>query len=85
MRHRYEFTFHTLAAVPDGQDERLAHLGSVGWEMRGIATQADGSMVVALQRAMSEEALPDATALAAQLEVPLTAPVLDDANEVLES
>ncbi len=77
MRASYDFTFHTLkpnlAALAEG-DPTLALLGAQGWEMRGITTLPDGSVLVALQRRLDDEsALPDAPAISAALAEPLTA------------
>ena len=78
MRARFEFTFHPIAAAAAAigeVDPTLALLGAQGWEVRALATQLDGSMLVALQRPLDEELpLPDATTLSATLVEPLTAP-----------
>lgn len=83
MRGGFDFTFHTLApnlaALAEG-DATLALLGAQGWEMRGITTLADGSVLVALQRPLDERTpLPDAPTLSAALTEPLTAPATDEA------
>jgi hypothetical protein len=85
MRGRFDFTFHTLtanaAALAEG-DPTLAFLGAQGWELRGVTTLLDGSVLVALQRPLDEEhPLPDAPSLSAALVEPLTAP----SREELES
>lgn len=78
MRGRFDFTFHTIkpdaAALAEG-DATLAFLGAQGWEMRGITTLRDGSVLVALQRPLDEDhPLPDAPSLSAALVEPLAAP-----------
>ncbi len=78
MRGALEFTFHTvtanMAALAEG-DPTLSLLGAQGWEIRGVTTLADGTVLVALQRPLDEERiLPDAPALSAALAEPLTAP-----------
>jgi len=78
MRGRFDFTFHTItpnaAALAEG-DPTLAFLGAQGWEIRGITTLHDGSVLVALQRPLDEtHPLPDAPSLSAALIEPLTAP-----------
>jgi hypothetical protein len=78
MRGRFDFTFHTItphaAALAEG-DPTLAFLGAQGWEIRGVTTLTDGTVLVALQRPLDEELpLPDATSLSAALVEPLTAP-----------
>lgn len=85
MRARFDFTFHTLkpdaAALAEG-DPTLAFLGSQGWELRGVTTLPDGSVLVALQRPLDEEhPLADAPSLTAALAEPLAAP----SRESLES
>ncbi len=78
MRGRFDFTFHTLAPEParlaEG-DPTLSLLGAQGWELRGVTTLPDGSVLVALQRPL-DEALPlaDAPSLTAALSEPLSAP-----------
>ena len=79
MRGGYEFTFHTVKPEParlaEG-DPTLSVLGAQGWEMRGVTTLPDGSVLVALQRPLDEEhPLPDASTLSAALVEPLTAPL----------
>ncbi len=77
MRARHEFSLYSIAgdAVSGGIDATLALLGSQGWEMRGISTRPDGSLIIALQRPLDEQvALPDASVLAATLSEPLTPP-----------
>jgi hypothetical protein len=79
MRSSFEFTFHTvkpeLAALAEG-DPTLALLGAQGWEMRGLAALADGTVLVGLQRPLDEERpLPDAPSLSAALAEPLIAPL----------
>ena len=65
------------AAIGGGVEPSLALLGSLGWELRGIASTADGGLVIALQRPLDEEwPLPDEATLAASLEEPLTVPTL---------
>jgi hypothetical protein len=81
MRGAFEFTFHTvtanMAALAEG-DPTLSLLGAQGWEIRGLTTLRDGSVLVALQRSLGEEpVLPDAPALSAALAEPLTPPPLD--------
>ena len=78
MRGRFDFTFHAVtpnaAALAEG-DPTLAFLGAQGWEIRGITTLRDGSVLVALQRPLDEEhPLPDAPSLSAALVEPLAAP-----------
>ncbi len=82
MRGRFDFTFHTLtpnaAALAEG-DPTLAFLGAQGWELRGVTTLLDGSVLVALQRPLDEEhPLPDGPSLSAALVEPLTAPSRED-------
>jgi hypothetical protein len=76
MRGRFEFHLHrTKAGDSPEVDPALALLGSQGWEVRGIGSRADGSIVVALQRPLDEEApLAASSAIAATLEEPLLAP-----------
>ncbi|MBD5654484.1 MAG: hypothetical protein IAI50_04810 [Candidatus Eremiobacteraeota bacterium] len=77
MRARYEFTFYETVKSPEAPsvDPTLALMGSQGWEIRGIAALAGGTLLVALQRPLDEELpLPDGLTLAASLEEPLTAP-----------
>ncbi|HTD33602.1 MAG TPA: hypothetical protein VK665_08090 [Candidatus Elarobacter sp.] len=79
MRGSFEFTFHTvkadLAALAEG-DPTLALLGAQGWEMRGLATLPDGTVLVGLQRPLDEaRPLADAPSLSAALAEPLTAPL----------
>jgi hypothetical protein len=75
MRSRFEFTFHTVTDL--GDDAELALCGSLGWEIRGIATRPSGEIVVALQRPLDEDVpLPLADAIAATLEEPLSPPLL---------
>ena len=77
MLPRFEFQFHHVAGADAGgePDANLALAGSLGWEIRGIASTSDGGFVVALQRPFGEERpLPDAPTLAATLEEPLAAP-----------
>jgi hypothetical protein len=79
MRQRFEFTLFPIAApeVAGGIDPSLALLGSLGWELRGIASDPAGGLVLALQRPLDEELpLPDAPTLAATLVEPLTVPTL---------
>jgi hypothetical protein len=76
MRGSYDFTFHTitpkLAALAEG-DPTLALLGMQGWEIRGITTLIDGTVLVALQRRLEDEsALPAAPQISAALSEPLT-------------
>jgi hypothetical protein len=83
MRAPYEFTFHTvkpnLAALAEG-DPTLDLLGMQGWEMRGVTTLPDGTVLVALQRRLDDETeLPSAPQISAALLEPLSAPPLDDA------
>jgi hypothetical protein len=78
MRGLFEFTFHIVkpdaAALAEG-DPTLSFLGAQGWEMRGVTTLLDGSVLVALQRPLDEERpLPDAPSLSAALVEPLAAP-----------
>jgi hypothetical protein len=85
MRRRFDFTFHTItpdaAALAEG-DPTLAFLGAQGWELRGVTTLRDGSVLVALQRPLDEDRpLPDAPSLTAALIEPLAAP----ARESLEN
>lgn len=73
-----EFTFHTIratnAALAEG-DATLELLGSRGWEMRGLTTLPDGTVLVGLQRPLDDQPpLPDAPTLAAALVEPLLAP-----------
>ncbi|MEA2690051.1 MAG: hypothetical protein QOJ39_2331 [Candidatus Eremiobacteraeota bacterium] len=82
MRGLFEFTFHTIkpdmAALAEG-DPTLSFLGAQGWEVRGVTTLLDGSVLVALQRPLDEERpLPDGASLSAALIEPLTAPSLDE-------
>ncbi len=50
-------------------------LGSQGWELRGVTTLLDGSVLVALQRPLDESLpLADAPSLTAALSEPLSAP-----------
>ena len=84
MRGRFEFLFHPISAVDvgGGVDPSLALLGSLGWELRGIATVPDGGLIIALQRPLDEELpLPDAPTLAATLEEPLSVPSLSALGE----
>lgn len=77
MRPRFEFQLHHVAddAANAPTDAHLALAGSLGWEIRGIATAPQGGFVIALQRAAAEDRpLPDAPTLAATLEEPLAAP-----------
>ncbi len=79
MRGRYEFALYTIApaGAPVEVEPALALMGSLGWEVRGIASTHGGGLVVALQRPLDEELpLPDAPTLAATLEEPLPAPSL---------
>jgi hypothetical protein len=79
MRQRFEFTLYPIAAsdVAGGVDPSLALLGSLGWELRGITSDAAGGLVLALQRPLDEELpLPDAPTLAATLVEPLSVPSL---------
>jgi hypothetical protein len=79
MRGRFEFSFHSLAPGDLGVDPTLALMGSLGWEIRGLAPGGDGSLVVALQRSLDDEtALPDEAALVATLGEPLVAPSAED-------
>lgn len=79
MRGHFEFAFHTVSAESAALAEvepSLALRGSQGWEIRGLATLRDGSVIVALQRPLDEEtSLPDAPALSASLAEPLAAPL----------
>ena len=82
MRGPFEFTFHTVkpdaAALAEG-DPTLSFLGAQGWEIRGISTLLDGSVLVALQRPLDEaRPLPDAPSLSAALVEPLAAPSIDE-------
>jgi len=82
MRHSYDFTFHTIKAdiamLAEG-DATLALLGAQGWEIRGLTTLHDGTVLVALQRRLDDDTgLPPAPEIAAALSEPLTAPVLED-------
>ncbi|MDB5069858.1 MAG: hypothetical protein JWM87_969 [Candidatus Eremiobacteraeota bacterium] len=82
MRGTFEFTFHTVkpdaAALAEG-DPTLSFLGAQGWEMRGVTTLPDGSVLVALQRPLDEERpLPDAPSLSAALIEPLAAPSIEE-------
>ena len=82
MRGTFEFTFHTVkpdaAALAEG-DPTLSFLGAQGWELRGVTTLLDGSVLVALQRPLDEERpLPDAPSLSAALIEPLTAPSIEE-------
>ncbi len=84
MRGRFEFMLHTIAAadITGGIEPSLALLGSLGWELRGVASTPGGGLVIALQRPLDEEwPLPDASTLAATLEEPLTAPSLTTVEE----
>ncbi|GAC1396768.1 MAG: hypothetical protein NVS2B8_19710 [Vulcanimicrobiaceae bacterium] len=77
MRPQFEFQLHLASAVDatGHPDAALALLGSLGWELRGIAAAPGGGYVVALQRTLGEEhPLPDSLTLAASLEEPLAAP-----------
>ena len=76
MRAQFEFLLHAIASGHEPAIEPdLAMLGSQGWEIRGICARGDGSIVVALQRPLDEEApLPGREALVATLEAPLVAP-----------
>lgn len=78
MAAQYDFSMHVLsraAAQLGDVDPTLALMGTQGWEIRGLTTLTDGSVLVALQRARSTEAaLPDAPVLSAALAEPLTAP-----------
>lgn len=78
MPGAFEFTFHTItpdmAALAEG-DPTLSFLGAQGWEIRGVTTLRDGTVLVALQRGLHEvHPLPDAPALSAALVEPLTVP-----------
>ena len=84
MRGRFDFTFHTLtphaAALAEG-DPTLAFLGAQGWEIRGVTTLLDGSVLVALQRPLDESLpLPDPSALSAALVEPLCAPSREESG-----
>jgi len=84
MRAHFEFQFHHVAGLdPTGHpDAQLALMGSLGWEIRGIAPADGGGYVVALQRPSGEEhTLPDAPTLAASLEEPLAAPTVAELHE----
>ena len=73
MRSRFEFSFHTVTDLD--QDAELGMLGSLGWEIRGIALRSGGEVVVALQRPIDEDIpLPLADAVSATLEAPLAMP-----------
>lgn len=76
MGPRYEFAFYASPGCEAAnQDEQLGLLGSLGWEIRGIALAGDGTIVVALQRKLPDGApLPDAPTLAAQLDIALATP-----------
>jgi len=79
MRGHFEFSFHTVsaeAAALADVEPALGLRGSQGWEIRGLTTLRDGSVLVALQRPLDEEtALPAAPALSASLAEPLAAPL----------
>ena len=88
MRVRFEFNLYRIAPTDlgGGVDPTLALMGSQGWEMRGIAPDPDGGLLVALQRPLDEAApLPDAPTLAATLEAPLTAPAEEDLEAIAQS
>jgi hypothetical protein len=76
MRGRFEFLLHrTNPGQSPAIDATLALLGSQGWEIRGLASRDDGSVIVALQRPLDEESpLAASSAIAATLEAPLLAP-----------
>ena len=79
MRARYEFSLYAIADPGAGVDASLALMGSLGWEVRGIAAAPGGGVIVALQRPLDEALpLPDAPTLAATLEEPLSVPVVED-------
>jgi hypothetical protein len=77
MRGQFEFRFYTVPA-PDAVlgevDPTLAMLGTQGWEIRGLAALADDTLLVALQRPLEVESLPDAPSVAAKMAKTLTAP-----------
>lgn len=80
MRGQFEFRFHTVSAEDAALgtvDATLAMLGTQGWEIRGVATLRDGTVSVALQRRIDEEAsaLPEPPALSAALAEPLPPPL----------
>ena len=84
MRQRFEFSLYPIVAgdVAGGVDPSLALLGSLGWELRGIASDPSGKLVLALQRPLDEELpLPDSATLAATLVEPLSVPVLTEHGE----
>ena len=84
MRQRFEFSLYPIVAgdVAGGVDPSLALLGSLGWELRGIASDPSGGLVLALQRPLDEELpLPDSATLAATLVEPLSVPVLTEHGE----
>ena len=84
MRQRFEFTLHSIVSADfaDGIDPSLALLGSLGWELRGIASDSRGGFVLALQRPLDEDLpLPDSATLAATLDEPLTVPSLTEHGE----
>lgn len=83
MRAQFEFLLHTIApSQAPAVEPNLAMLGSQGWELRGICALHDGSIVVALQRPLDEEApLPGHAALAATLEAPLVAPGSEELSD----
>jgi hypothetical protein len=89
MRGRFDFTFYTLkpdaATLAEG-DPTLSFLGAQGWEMRGVTTLRDGSVLVALQRPLDEErSLPDAPSLSAALIEPLAAPSVEELERTSSS
>jgi|HubBroStandDraft_1064217.scaffolds.fasta_scaffold1112765_1 hypothetical protein len=82
MAAQYDFSMHVLAqaaAQLGDVDPTLAMMGTQGWEIRGLTALADGSVLVALQRAHGTEApLPDAPELSAALAEPLSAPSAEE-------
>lgn len=85
MSGHFEFIFHLIAAEAaaiSDVDPTLALLGTQGWEIRGCSHAPDGTILIALQRAYSEETiLPDAPALSARLAKPLAAPTPDELEQ----
>lgn len=81
MAPQFEFSLYTLSGEEAKRGDvspTLALLGTQGWEMRGLSTLADGSLVIALQRSLAADPpLPDEHTLSAALAEPLAPPVLE--------
>lgn len=61
MRAQFEFRLHTIAgddAALGTVDPTLELLGMQGWELRGITTLGNGTVIVALQRPVEETTVP---------------------------